>query len=265
MPTGLPVQRDDSVQFWRDKVEDNRLRRNDFDPLAYIESAFLDTEGAPVAKEATAPPTGELSVSIPSLSEYLSGGFALTPVADPEEMPAIAREIDEIAEIAEGEAPAILAEAEVEESAEATTEAEAEADGGRRAKFRKTVMSAPRPRRTRQTTSKAEPAIDPELQSVWQTLPKNVAFLCGFYDDSVTKNYYRGEFKESRQELVKRLLDPELSLEETSRLLGVCPATVRRYTNRQWLAHHRTTGGQRRFRLSDIVKFVDEHGRFPEE
>lgn len=95
-------------------------------------------------------------------------------------------------------------------------------------------------------------------------LPKNVEFLCSFYDDSVTANYYRGEFKETRQELIKRLLDPELSLEETSRLLGVCPATVRRYTNRGWLAHHRTTGGQRRFRLSDIVKFVEVHGRFPE-
>src|SRR5206468_7287904 len=107
----------------------------------------------------------------------------------------------------------------------------------------------------------AEPVLDAEIQSIWQALPKNVEFLCSFYDDSVTKNYYRGEFKENRQELIRRLLDPELSLEETSRLLGVCPATVRRYTNREWLTHHRTTGGQRRFRLSDIVKFVDEHGR----
>jgi hypothetical protein len=31
------------------------------------------------------------------------------------------------------------------------------------------------------------------------------------------------------------------------------------------LAHHRTTGGQRRFRLSNVVKFLDEHGRFPED
>lgn len=138
-------------------------------------------------------------------------------------------------------------------------------EAGKKAKFRKTVMSAPRPRRTQNSVVSSQPTIDPELQSVWQALPKNVAFLCGFYDDSVTSNYYRGEFKESRVDLVRRLLDPELSLEETSRLLGVCPATVRRYTNREWLAHHRTSGGQRRFRLSDVVKFVDEHGRFPEE
>lgn len=132
-------------------------------------------------------------------------------------------------------------------------------------KFRKTTMSAPRPRRSKSGSSSETAAIDPDLQSIWAALPKNVEFLCSFYDDSVTKNYYRGEFKESREQLVKRLLDPELSLEETSRLLGVCPATVRRYTNRGWLHHHRTSGGQRRFRLSNVVKFVDEHGRFPEE
>lgn len=131
-------------------------------------------------------------------------------------------------------------------------------------KFRKTTMSAPRPRRSKVSTG-TESTIDPDLQSVWLALPKNVEFLCSFYDDTVTKNYYRGEFKESREELVKRLLDPELSLEETSRLLGVCPATVRRYTNRGWLQHHRTAGGQRRFRLSNVVMFVDEHGRFPED
>jgi len=134
---------------------------------------------------------------------------------------------------------------------------------GPKARFRKTVMSAPRPRRVKQRPSAA--ALDPELQQVWTNLPKNVAFLCRFYDDGVTANYYRGEFKETRQELIRRLLDPELSLEETSRLLGVCPATVRRYTNRGWLEHHRTTGGQRRFRLSNVVKFLDEHGRFPED
>ncbi len=139
------------------------------------------------------------------------------------------------------------------------------APAGPKTKFKKTVMSAPRPRRSG-TQQKLLPKtqIDPELQSVWMALPKNVEFLCSFYDDSVTANYYRGEFKETRQDLIKRLLDPELSLEETSRLLGVCPATVRRYTNRGWLAHHRTVGGQRRFSLSDVVKFVEEHGRFPE-
>lgn len=140
-------------------------------------------------------------------------------------------------------------------------------EGGRAGRasrrFRRTEMSAPRPRRVaKQSQSKV---IDPHVQKTWQNLPKNIEFLCSFFDDSVTSNYYRGDFKETREELINRLLNPELSLEETSRLLGVCPATVRRYTNRGWLAHHRTKGGQRRFWLTDVVKFVEEHGRFPEE
>jgi excisionase family DNA binding protein len=195
------------------------LRTTNFDPLAYIENAFLDHQHDP--DEARSEDEGGLGVDIPSIGDYIGSHNG---------------HVDTVVEQA-----------------------------GPKTKFRKTVMSAPRPRR-----SSAQPSllpktkIDPELQSVWLALPKNVEFLCSFYDDSVTANYYRGEFKESRQELIKRLLDPELSLEETSRLLGVCPATVRRYTNRGWLAHHRTTGGQRRFSLSDIVNFVDEHGRFPE-
>lgn len=219
--------------------EDPGLRTNNFDPLAYIESAFLDSEPTVEEKasgkvkvdqlvdaERVAPKDG-FDVTIPSITDYLNPRKVAA-----EDEGAVTEEADE---------------------------------DGPKTRFRKTVMSAPRPRRTKKAAPKAIPAIDPELQSVWNALPKNVEFLCSFYDDSVTKNYYRGEFKESRQDLVRRLLDPELSLEETSRLLGVCPATVRRYTNREWLAHHRTTGGQRRFRLSDIVKFVEEHGRFPEE
>ena len=202
------------------------MRTNNFDPHAYIESAFLDAE--PVAEEPShgpdMTPDGPLSVEFPSIADYLG---LRAPIAEQIDIP----------------------------------EEETEAEG--KARFRKTVMSAPRPRRVKQKPSAA--ALDPELQQVWTNLPKNVAFLCRFYDDGVTANYYRGEFKETRQELIRRLLDPELSLEETSRLLGVCPATVRRYTNRGWLEHHRTTGGQRRFRLSDVVKFLDTHGRFPEE
>jgi excisionase family DNA binding protein len=196
--------------------------KKEFDPLAYIESAFLDRTGD--AKKADA--KSDLDVDIPSIGDYLhktngkSNGMA------------------------------------------AVLERPAEPAETGKAKFRKTVMSAPRPRRAKQ--SAGEPKIDPALQTVWEALPKNIEFLCSFYDDSVTANYYRGEFKENRQDLIKRLLDPELTLEETSRLLGVCPATVRRYTNRDWLTHHRTTGGQRRFRLSDIVQFVELHGRFPE-
>ncbi len=132
-----------------------------------------------------------------------------------------------------------------------------------RAKFRKTKLSAPRPRKAPAT--EAPDVLDEDLKFILENLPRNIEFLGQFFTDSVTSKYYQGEFKESREDLIRRLLNPELTLEETSRLLGVCPATVRRYTNRGWLAHHRTKGGQRRFRLSGIVKFVEEHGRLPEE
>jgi excisionase family DNA binding protein len=182
------------------------MKAPQFDPLAYIENAFLDRERGPLDD-------GDLAVNLPNISDYLANGV----------LPS---------------------------------------EKGPRTKFRKTEMSAPRPRRSKSQAPQSE--IDPELKTAWEALPKNVAFLISFYDDQITKNYYRGEFRETRQDLIRRLLDPELSLEETSRLLGVCPATVRRYTNRGWLAHHRTEGGQRRFRLSQVVQFVEEHGRFPE-
>jgi len=219
-----------------------KLRANEFDPLAYIENAFLDKK-----KREVMPESGELNVAIPSISDYLGNGHIHH----------------------EAEATAVLDEPVLtSESGYGTLHntlvTEINDMGGRRTRFKKTLMSAPRPRRAKAQQAPAV-SMDPELQTTWETLPKSIEFLTSFYDDSVTANYYSGEFKESRNDLIKRLLDPELSLEDTSRLLGVCPATVRRYTNRKWLTHHRTSGGQRRFRLSDVVKFVEVHGRFPEE
>ncbi|ARU42404.1 hypothetical protein CCB80_15095 [Armatimonadetes bacterium Uphvl-Ar1] len=130
-------------------------------------------------------------------------------------------------------------------------------------KFRKTKLSAPRPRKSTQV-EESHSVLDEDLKFILENLPKNIEFLGTFFTDSVTSKYYQGDFKETREDLIRRLLNPELTLEEASRLLGVCPATVRRYTNRGWLTHHRTKGGQRRFRLSGIVKFVEEHGRLPE-
>jgi excisionase family DNA binding protein len=189
------------------------------------------------------------------LEAYIESGFLDTKKQNKNgatELDDVELSLPSIAEYLSGEIPATQIEPEAPER-----------NGEPKERFRKTVMSAPRPRRSKKKTS--IPDIDPALQSVWTALPKNVAFLCSYFDDSVTSNYYRGDFRESRKDLVRRLLDPELSLEETARLLGVCPATVRRYTNREWLTHHRTDGGQRRFRLSDVVRFVDEHGRLPEE
>ncbi|HWP30842.1 MAG TPA: helix-turn-helix domain-containing protein [Fimbriimonadales bacterium] len=127
---------------------------------------------------------------------------------------------------------------------------------------KKGQMQAPRPRK-RRTPVESVP-ISSDLEKIIQQAPKNLKFLSQLFDDNITQKYYSTRFKESREELIRNLIDPELTLEETARLLGVCPATVRRYTNRNWLKHHRTAGNQRRFRLSGIVEFVEKHGRHPE-
>lgn len=58
---------------------------------------------------------------------------------------------------------------------------------------------------------------------------------------------------ETRAEMLDRLENPTISLYEASVLLDVCSATVRRYTNSGLLPHVRTEGGQRRFRLRDVL------------
>jgi len=70
-----------------------------------------------------------------------------------------------------------------------------------------------------------------------------------------------GRVTENREELVVRLMDPVLSLEEAAILLDVCPTTVRRYTNRGVLKCYRTPGNQRRFRLSEIMGFMERRQR----
>ncbi|HEX8237454.1 MAG TPA: helix-turn-helix domain-containing protein [Abditibacteriaceae bacterium] len=58
---------------------------------------------------------------------------------------------------------------------------------------------------------------------------------------------------ETRTQMLERLTNPTISLYEASVLLDVCSATVRRYTNSGVLPHVRTEGGQRRFRLHDVL------------
>lgn len=94
-------------------------------------------------------------------------------------------------------------------------------------------------------------------QEVWSLTPRSLQTLIAMTDDEVAQNSYKRGFKESRVELLQRLLDPTLSLEETARLLNVCPTTVRRYTNRGMLRHLRTGGDQRRFKLSDVLSFLE--------
>ncbi len=76
-------------------------------------------------------------------------------------------------------------------------------------------------------------------------------------DDGGKPKRRRGRAVETREQLVARLLDPTLTLQETALLLGVCPTTVRRYTNRGILKCFRTPGNQRRFKLSDVLEFME--------
>lgn len=70
---------------------------------------------------------------------------------------------------------------------------------------------------------------------------------------------------ETREQLVQRLMDPVLSLDEAATLLEVCPTTVRRYTNRGILKCYRTPGNQRRFQLSEIMSFMERRQMVQEE
>jgi excisionase family DNA binding protein len=91
-------------------------------------------------------------------------------------------------------------------------------------------------------------------------MPHHLQVLFGTADEEIAQNSYK-PFRETRSQLIGRLLDPTLSLEETARILNVCPTTVRRYTNRGVLPHYRTAGNQRRFRLSDILSFMENGTR----
>jgi len=68
----------------------------------------------------------------------------------------------------------------------------------------------------------------------------------------------RPPLTESREEIIRRVLDPELTLHETSAFLNLSKATVRRYTDQGRLHCTRTAGGQRRFRLFEVLAFLEQ-------
>jgi excisionase family DNA binding protein len=121
-----------------------------------------------------------------------------------------------------------------------------------------------------ETTVTAVPLDDSMLAAssdpMWNRLPRHIQLLASIpvpVEEEVAQKYYKRGFDETRQQLIERLLNPTLTLEETARVLGVCPATVRRYTNRGVLPHFRTVGQQRRFRLSDVLTFMEQGSRRP--
>lgn len=97
-------------------------------------------------------------------------------------------------------------------------------------------------------------------QEKWSRIPHHLQVLFSSPDSEVAQRSYKA-FRDTRAQLIERLLDPPLTLEETARILNVCPTTVRRYTDSDKLKHYRTAGNQRRFRLSDILGFMESNDK----
>ncbi len=74
----------------------------------------------------------------------------------------------------------------------------------------------------------------------------------------------RPPLTETREEIIRRLLDPELTVHEAAAVLNLSKATLRRYTDQGKLSCRRTAGGQRRFRLSDILALLERRGEEPQ-
>lgn len=124
----------------------------------------------------------------------------------------------------------------------------------------KPEVQAPKQPVEQAVSQSVQPQQDLDVQEKWDRVPHHLQALFGEPKSEVAQNSYK-TFKESRDDLIQRLLDPVISLEEAARVLNVCPTTVRRYTNRGVLRHHRTAGNQRRFKLSDVLAFLESSGR----
>jgi len=70
----------------------------------------------------------------------------------------------------------------------------------------------------------------------------------------------RPPLTESRDAIIRRLLDPDLTLHEAAAILNLSKATLRRYTDQGKLMCQRTGGGQRRFKLSDVLALLEQRG-----
>lgn len=121
-------------------------------------------------------------------------------------------------------------------------------------------IAPPPPRRAEEVVAPELPDAHPDsvvdAALLWESLPRHVQILASLTHAAGEPSGER-TFEETRPQLLSRLLDPTLTLEETAKVLDVCPATIRRYTNRGSLPHTRTVGQQRRFRLSEVLKFLE--------
>lgn len=60
-----------------------------------------------------------------------------------------------------------------------------------------------------------------------------------------------------RRRLIVQLLNPVLTMQQACLMLDLSQTTVRRATESGTLKSFRTAGGQRRFRLLDILEYMD--------
>jgi hypothetical protein len=104
----------------------------------------------------------------------------------------------------------------------------------------------------------AEVVEEISAESLWGLVPRHIQTLIAIgAQTEVAQNSYKRQFKETRLDMIQRLLDPTLSLADTARLLNVCPTTVRRYTNKGLLTHQRQGRDRRSFKLSDVLAFLE--------
>ncbi len=106
--------------------------------------------------------------------------------------------------------------------------------------------------------SNGRPGVSQHLDSPPAHLPRGPAGRDpAVVDPAPRRRGGRRPMTETRAEIIRRLLDPELTLHEAAAVLNLSKATVRRYTDQGRLACLRTGGGQRRFRLSALLAFLD--------
>jgi hypothetical protein len=210
------------------------------------------------------PPLAALEEEIPAFASYLSGERA--------------QKVDSLPVTVEADSTPTEAE-ETPVGSDATPPADPEPPmpESNRALVKNRQKTTASPQRARHARNVRPEKVPSGLSAaeLWAKVPRHVQTLLALErlenEPEVAQRSYKRAFSEKRRELIERLLDPILTLEETARLLNVCPTTVRRYTNRGILTYYRKEPDsserktetlqketrQRRFRLSDILTFLE--------
>jgi hypothetical protein len=239
----------------------------------------VGSTGAPAALAPAAAPALEFQPAVPPEPETKPTAAA-APAADPAAPPLAAARFGPLPD-ADAEIPSFArylpAFRQEEAEGPKTEERRRETEG---AALPPAPIVTPT-RRTPRTRARHARNVRPEnvpsglsAAELWAKVPKHVQTLLALErmeeEKEIAQYSYKRPFQEKRQELIERLLDPILSLEDTARLLNVCPTTVRRYTNKGILTYYRKEPEhstksadaeketrQRRFRLSDILAFLE--------